>query len=191
MSGRGVGLDVVRTSVEALRGRIEVRSRKGRGTVFRLRLPLTLAIIDGMVIRSGRERFIVPTLSITRLVRPDAAGLETALGKGEMLTLQDEVIPLFRLRNLLNVGDAAADDGSVVIVVVEDAGRRAGLVADEVLGQQQVVIKSLGLNLEGVPGISGGVILADGQVGLILDVPALLSASRSAADAVGALPEAG
>jgi two-component system chemotaxis sensor kinase CheA len=191
LSGRGVGLDVVRTSVEALRGRIDVRSKPGRGTVIRLRLPLTLAIIDGMVIRSGRERFIVPTLSITRLVRPDAAGLETALGKGEMLTLQDEVIPLFRLRNLLNVGDAAADDGSVVIVVVEDAGRRAGLVADEVLGQQQVVIKSLGLNLEGVPGISGGVILADGQVGLILDVPALLSASRSAADAVGALPEAG
>jgi two-component system chemotaxis sensor kinase CheA len=183
LSGRGVGLDVVRTSVEALRGRIEVQSRPGRGTVFRLRLPLTLAIIDGMVIRAGAERFIVPTLSITRLVQPEAVEQGTALGKGEMLSLQDEVVPLFRLRNLLGIRadlDAAAPK---VVVVVEDAGRRAGLMADEVLGQQQIVIKSLGLNLEGVPGISGGVILPDGQVGLILDVPALLLASRSAADA--------
>ncbi|HLY11141.1 MAG TPA: chemotaxis protein CheA [Planctomycetota bacterium] len=182
-SGRGVGLDVVRTSVEALRGRIEVQSRRGQGTIFRLRLPLTLAIIDGMVIRAGHERFIVPTVSITRLVRPEAAERGTAMGKGELLSLQDEVIPLFRLKNLLVIAGESDDVGSEVVVVVEDAGKRAGLIADEVLGQQQIVIKSLGLNLEGVPGISGGVILPDGQVGLILDVAALLNSARTTVEA--------
>ncbi|HVR85253.1 MAG TPA: chemotaxis protein CheW, partial [Planctomycetota bacterium] len=175
LSGRGVGLDVVRTSVEALRGRIEVQSRRGQGTTFRLRLPLTLAIIDGMVIRAGHERYVVPTLSITRLVRPDPGQRSTFMGRDEMLSLQDELVPLFRLGHLLDVSDADEDSGSGVAVVVEDAGRRAALMADEVLGQQQIVIKNLGMNLEGVLGISGGVILPDGQVGLILDVNGLLS----------------
>jgi two-component system chemotaxis sensor kinase CheA len=182
LSGRGVGLDVVRTSVEALRGRIEVQSRRGRGTTFRLRLPLTLALIDGMVIRSGGERFVVPTLSITRLVRPGADQLATSLGRGEMLLLQDELVPLFRLGRLLDVTAAAEPTGSEVAVVVEDGGRRAALLADEVLGQQQIVIKGLGISLEGVAGISGGVILADGQVGLILDVPGLLARTTSLAE---------
>jgi two-component system chemotaxis sensor kinase CheA len=179
LSGRGVGLDVVRTSVEALRGRIEVHSRRGRGTLFRIRLPLTLAIIDGMVIRAGRERFIVPTLSITRLVRPEASQRSTSMERGELLTIQDDLIPQFRLRRLLDVNAAPGNPDSEVVVVVEESGRRVGLLADEVLGQQQIVIKSLGLNLEGVHGISGGVILPDGQVGLILDVAALLAQSTA------------
>jgi two-component system chemotaxis sensor kinase CheA len=179
LSGRGVGLDVVRTSVEALRGRIEVHSRRGRGTLFRIRLPLTLAIIDGMVIRAGRERFIVPTLSITRLVRPEASQRSTSMERGELLSIQDDLIPQFRLRRLLDVNAAPGNPDSEVVVVVEESGRRVGLLADEVLGQQQIVIKSLGLNLEGVHGISGGVILPDGQVGLILDVPALLAQSTA------------
>jgi two-component system chemotaxis sensor kinase CheA len=179
LSGRGVGLDVVRTSVEALRGRIEVHSRRGRGTLFRIRLPLTLAIIDGMVIRAGRERFIVPTLSITRLVRPEASQRSTSMERGELLSIQDDLIPQFRLRRLLDVNAAPGNPDSEVVVVVEESGRRVGLLADEVLGQQQIVIKSLGLNLEGVHGISGGVILPDGQVGLILDVAALLAQSTA------------
>lgn len=179
LSGRGVGLDVVRSSVEALRGRIEVRSRRGQGTTFRMKLPLTLAIIDGMVIRSGGERYIVPTLSITRLVRPEASQLSAAMDRGEMLLLQDELIPLFRLSRMLGVS-AAEGEGSGVAVVIEEAGVRAAVMADEVLGQQQIVIKNLGMDLERVRGISGAVILPDGQVGLILDVSGLLGRSSGA-----------
>jgi two-component system chemotaxis sensor kinase CheA len=174
LSGRGVGLDVVRSAVESLRGRVEIQSRRGRGTVLRLRLPLTLAIIDGMVIRAGRERYVVPTLSITRLIRPEASQLVRLLDRDEVLALPEESIPLFRLDRLLDVSDAVADAKNGVAVIVEEAGGRAALLADEVLGQQQIVIKSLGLDLEGVPGVSGGVILPDGQVGLILDVTGLL-----------------
>jgi len=134
------------------------------------------------VIRSGGERFVVPTLSITRLVRPEADLLATSMGRGEMLLLQDELVPLFRLGRLLDVSAPVGPTGSEVAVVVEDGGRRAALMADEVLGQQQIVIKSLGLSLEGGAGISGGVILADGQVGLILDVPGLLARTTSAAE---------
>jgi two-component system chemotaxis sensor kinase CheA len=180
LSGRGVGLDVVRTAVEALRGRVELQSRRGRGTVLRLRLPLTLAIIDGMVIRAGRERYVVPTLSITRLVRPEPGQIVRLLDRDEVLSLQDEPIPLFRLNRLLDVEGPAEERGGVAVVVEEAAGR-AALLADEVLGQQQIVIKSLGMNLEGVPGVSGGVILPDGQVGLILDVSGLLGRRGSAA----------
>jgi two-component system chemotaxis sensor kinase CheA len=188
LSGRGVGLDVVRTSVEALRGRIEVQSERGRGTLFRLRLPLTLAIIDGMVIRAGRERYVVPTLSITRLVRPESGQLAALMDRDEMLSLQDDLIPFFRLNRLLDVSDAVGDARSGVAVVVEEGGRRVALLADEVLGQQQIVIKSLGVDLEGVPGISGGVILPDGQVGLILDVGGLLSRSSASSVVPVSLP---
>lgn len=181
LSGRGVGLDVVRSGVEALRGRVEVQSVRGQGTRFRLRLPLTMAIIDGMVIRSGGERFIVPTLSITRLVKPDEGQRSTSLGRAEMLSLQDELVPLFRLSRLLDVTTPVAAAAGEIAVVVEEGGRRAALLADEVLGQQQIVIKSLGLDLEGVSGISGGVILPDGQVGLILDVGGLLAVTTATA----------
>jgi two-component system chemotaxis sensor kinase CheA len=180
LSGRGVGLDVVRAAVDALRGRVELESRRGRGTVIRLRLPLTLAIIDGMVIRAGRERYVVPTLSITRLIRPEPGQLVRLLGRDEVLALPDASIPLFRLNHLLDVAEGPADERGVVVVIVEDSGGRAALLADEVLGQQQIVIKSLGMNLEEVPGVSGGVILPDGQVGLILDVAGLLGRRSSA-----------
>lgn len=177
VSGRGVGLDVVRTSVESLRGRIDVQSRPGQGTVFRLRLPLTLAIIDGMVLRSGGERFVVPTNSITRLVRPTAELVSTVLGRGDLLSVQDDLLPLLRLGRVLAVPGEARWTGTEVAVLVEDGGRRAALLVDEVLGQQQIVIKNLGLDLEDIPGISGGVILPDGQVGLILDIRGVLSRS--------------
>jgi two-component system chemotaxis sensor kinase CheA len=178
LSGRGVGLDVVRTSVEALRGRVEVQTGRGKGTVIRLRLPLTLAIIDGMVIRAGQERYVVPTLSIKRLIRPEPGQLTSLLDREQLLSLPDELLPLFRLNQLLDVS-GEADAASGVAVIVEEGGRRAAILADDVLGQQQIVIKSLGVDLERVPGVSGGVILPDGQVGLILDVPGLLGRRSS------------
>jgi two-component system, chemotaxis family, sensor kinase CheA len=174
VSGRGVGLDVVKRNVEALRGRIEISSEAGKGSVFCLRLPLTLAIIDGMVVGIGAERFIIPTLSILRSFRPRAEDLFTVAGKGEVLSLQGSLIPLFRLGRIFRERAAEADATRAVAVIVEDEGRQVALLVDELQGQQQIVIKSLGDSLEDIPGVSGGAILSDGQVGLILDVSGLV-----------------
>ena len=170
VSGRGVGMDVVKKHIDSLRGQVEIQSERGKGSVFSIRLPLTLAIIDGMVVRVGRERYIIPTLSIIRSIRPEARQISTVLKRGEMITLHDKLIPLFRLDRLFNIADAEPDPGRGIVVVVESDGRQAGLLSDELMGQQQIVIKSLGESLQGVPGVSGGAIMPDGQVGLILDV---------------------
>jgi two-component system chemotaxis sensor kinase CheA len=170
VSGRGVGLDVVARNIESLRGHIQVRSEPGEGTLFSLRLPLTLAVIDGMVIKVGVERYIVPTLSIVRSMRPEPGQVVTVLGQGEMLSLPDGVLPLFRLSSLFGTPEAIEDPTMGLVVVVEAEGRRAGLLTDELLGQQQIVIKSLRETLESAPGTAGAAIMPDGHVGLILDV---------------------
>lgn len=174
VSGRGVGMDVVRKNIEKLRGQVEIRSEKGKGSVFTLRLPLTLAIIDGMVIIVGQERYIVPTLTVVRSVKPTREDVETVLGKGEMLKMQGELLPLFRLNRLfgVNKGDEKIED--CIVLVVEDDGKQIGLLVDELLGQQQIVIKSLGSTLKDIQGISGGAIMPDGRVGLIVDVGGLV-----------------
>jgi len=174
VSGRGVGMDVVKRNIEALRGQIEIQSEPGKGSVFSIRLPLTLAIIDGMVVRVGAERYIVPTLNIVRSVRPRPQDLSTVLHRGEMLSLQGELIPLFRLAELFEIEGAQQDPTEGLVVVVEDEGRQIGLLTDELVGQQQIVIKTLGEALQGVRGISGGAIMPDGRVGLILDVGGLI-----------------
>ena len=174
VSGRGVGLDVVKRNVETLRGQIDVQSQPGRGSVFSMRLPLTLAVIDGMGLRVGEERYILPTLSIVTSIRPQRSDLSTALQRGEMLLAQGKIIPLFRLDALLGIPGAVQDPTQGIVVVVEDDGRQAGLLVDQLLGQQQIVIKSLGDFLQGSPGLSGGAIMPDGTVGLILDVGGLV-----------------
>ena len=179
VSGRGVGLDVVKRNIEALRGKIELQSEPGEGSVFKIRVPLTLAIIDGMVILVGDERYIVPTISIVRSLRPRKEDLSTVFNKGEMLSVEGNLIPLFRLTDLFNVEKAQEDPTQALVVVVEDNGEHAGLVADELLGQQQIVIKSLGETMRGVQGISGGAIMGDGRVGLILDVGGLVKIANS------------
>lgn len=179
VSGRGVGLDVVKRNIEALRGKIEIQSELGEGCVFRIRVPLTLAIIDGMVIRAGAERYIIPTVSIVRSLQPKAEHLSTVLKRGEMLQLQGRLIPLFRLATLFSVDGAERDATQALVVVVEENGRQVGILADELLGQQQIVIKSLGEAMQGLPGISGGAIMADGRVGLILDVGGLVRIASS------------
>jgi two-component system, chemotaxis family, sensor kinase CheA len=183
VSGRGVGMDVVKRNIEALRGTVEIRSEKGQGSCFVIRLPLTLAIIQGMVVRSANERYIVPTLSILTTVRPDADHLSTVVGKGEILHLRGELVRLIRLQRIFGIpiepvsserSDADAASNEVVIVVEDAFGRKIGIVVDEILEQQQVVIKNIGGGMGQVPGITGGAVMSDGSVSLILDVGAVV-----------------
>jgi len=178
VSGRGVGLDVVRRGVEALRGRIEVTSEKGKGSTFSMRLPLTLAIIDAMVIRVGDQRYIIPTTNIKTSFRPEADMLSTVIGRGEMVMLHGDLMPMFRLHQVFGIGEAVEDPTQALLVVVEAGGRGCALLVDALLGQQQVVVKSVSDGLGKVNGISGGAIMGDGSVGLIIDVPTLVSMAR-------------
>lgn len=174
VSGRGVGMDVVKKNVEALRGQVDIMSEPGMGTLFTIRLPLTLAIIDGMVVRVSTERYIIPTLSVVQSIRPRPEEVSTVFQRGEMLKVQGDLIPLYRLDKLFVIEGAGRDATQSTVVVVEDDGRYTGLMVDELLGQQQIVIKPLGDVLQGTPGLSGGAIMPDGHVGLILDIGALV-----------------
>jgi two-component system, chemotaxis family, sensor kinase CheA len=174
VSGRGVGMDVVKKNIEALRGQVEIKSECGHGSIFKMSLPLTLAIIDGMVVRVGSETYVIPTVSIIRSIRPGKNDLATVLNQGEIITLQGSLIPLFRVASLYHIDDAKQDAKDAVVVIVEDEDRQAGLLVDELIGRQQVVIKSLGETMKDIPGISGGAIMPDGRVGLIIDVGGLV-----------------
>ena len=173
-------MDVVRRNIEALRGKIEIESALGRGTTFHLRLPLTLAIIDGMIVRVGSGRYVLPTLSIEHSFRPRAEDVHLIAGRGECVRARGEVLPVLRLRELFaqRDGHEALEDG--ILIVVEVDGRRSSLFVDEIVGQQQVVIKSLGMPRAQVAGLSGGAIMTDGRVALILDVGALVDAAPAA-----------
>ena len=179
VSGRGVGMDVVGRSIEKLRGSIEIETEPGRGTLFRISLPLTLAIIDGMVIMVGSEQYIVPTLSVVRLVRPRAAEVSTVRNRGEMLRFDEELIPLFRLGHLFRVPEARMEFDESVVVVVESDNRRIGLMCDDLDGQQQIVIKNLGQTVQGTTGLAGGAIMSDGNVAVILDIAGLVKVAHS------------
>lgn len=170
ISGRGVGMDVVKDGIDRFRGSLDIRSNKGLGTCFTISLPLTLAIIDGMLVRIGRERYVIPTISIQRSFRPDKKDCFTLKGKGEMIKERDEIIPLIRMKNICNVDNDAPTPWESLVVVVESKDEKRGLLVDELLGKDEYVIKSLGGTLANVTGFSGGAILADGKVGLILDM---------------------
>ncbi len=173
VSGRGVGMDVVKRNIEAIRGNVEIYSRPGRETIFKISLPLTLAIIDGMVVRVGKEKYVIPTISIVRSVQPDLNDVSSVLHKGEILSLQDKLIPLFRIANLFGI-EAEKDLSKAIVVIVENNENQAGLVVDELVGSQQIVIKTLGEMLGHIKGISGSAIMPNGRVGLILDVGGLV-----------------
>ena len=170
ISGRGVGMDVVKRNIEALRGRVVITSTPGQGTKFKLVLPLTLAIIDGMLVACGAERYIIPTLSIVESIQPDRKILVSLAQTNEMINLRGEILPLIRLDKLFHLAGAKSDPTEALVVVVEGYGRRIGLLVDEVVTQQQVVIKSLGEGLGSTRFLSGAAILSDGRVGLILNV---------------------
>jgi two-component system chemotaxis sensor kinase CheA len=174
VSGRGVGMDVVKRNITALRGQVDIRSVPGKGSVFSIRLPLTLAIIDGMVVQAGAERYILPIANVVRSVRPAEQDVQTVAQRGEMLLLQGRLIPLFRLAQILGIDDAKSNPCEAIVLIVEEGGQQVGLMADELLGQQQTVIKSLGDTMQGQGGISGAAIMPDGQVGLILDIAGLV-----------------
>jgi len=174
VSGRGVGMDVARKNIQKMRGRIEIQSTPGEGTTFSIRLPLTLAIIEGMVVRVGPQRYVIPLLTITRMLRPDEHQIPTVFNQAEMLKADEGLIPLYRVHRLFQIDEAEDDPTRAAVVVVEHEGKRAGLMIDELLGQQQIVIKSLGSSLKGAPGVAGGAIMPDGKVGLILDLDSLI-----------------
>jgi two-component system chemotaxis sensor kinase CheA len=178
ISGRGVGMDVVKRSVEALRGRIEIVSAPGKGVKFIVRIPLTLGITDGMLVQVGTERYIIPTVNIKLSFRPEEQSLSTVAGRGEMVMLRGDLMPLFRLHRLFDIAGAVEEPVKGLLVVVGDGMRRCALLVDELLGQQQVVAKTLGDGLGRIQGVSGGAILGDGRVGLILDPSEIVALAR-------------
>jgi len=175
ISGRGVGMDVVRRNIESLRGKLEIQSVAGKGTVFRMSLPLTMAIIDGMIVRVGTQRYVIPTLSIEQSFRPSADEIHTVAGKGEMVLVRDSLLPIFRLNKIFNLNEGTDNIEEGLLLVLESNDTRCCLLVDEIIGQQQVVIKRLGQGLSALRGASGGAILGDGRVALIIDVSGLLT----------------
>lgn len=173
ISGRGVGLDVVRKNIENLRGNVELFSEKGKGTLFRIKLPLTLAIIEGMQVSIGPETITVPLFSIIEAVRPESTVVKTIEGKGELIEFRGEYLPLIRLYEIFNFKTGVTDPANGLILVLDGHNRKIAMMVDDVLGQQQVVIKSLEKNYRQVPGISGATVLGDGKISLILDVYSL------------------
>ncbi len=170
VSGRGVGMDVVKRNVDAMRGRITISTTPGHGTTFKVLLPLTLAIIDGMLVACGNDRYIIPTLSIVESIQPTQSMLVTFANQHEMINVRGEILPLVRLSRLFSSENAKTDPTKALVVIIEGVGRRLGLLVDEVVTQQQVVIKSMGQGLGRTKYISGAAILADGRVGLIINV---------------------
>lgn len=179
ISGRGVGMDVVKRNIEDLRGRIDIASTPGEGTIFTITLPLTLAVIDGQVIRVGSEKFIIPINSIRRTFRPEESQISTVYGKGEVVKLRDELFPMVRLNQLFDIAADASEVTEGLFMIVEQDNQACCLFIDDLLDQQQVVIKSLGGILSNITGISGGAIMGDGNVRLILDIPGIIKLYRN------------
>jgi two-component system chemotaxis sensor kinase CheA len=174
VSGRGVGMDVVRRNINGLGGRIQVHSVQGQGTRFTLVIPLTLAVLDGMVVATGREKYILPLTSIVESFRPDQKHIRELAGGGQVASIRNEYVRLVYLCKIFNVPGAITEPWKGLVVLVETAGGgKIGIVVDELIGQQQVVIKSLQENFDPVPGISGATILGNGRVALILDIEQL------------------
>ena len=174
LSGRGVGMDVVKTNVEALRGTVAIDSTEGAGTTFQIKLPLTLAIIEGMLVRVGEHRYIIPLLSIVESLQPKAEEIKTVEKRGEVVLVRGEYVTLLRLYELFGVKPDITNPSEGLVVIVESAGIWIGLLIDELLGQQQIVIKNLVNQITRSRALSGAAILGDGKVALILDVHGLL-----------------
>jgi two-component system, chemotaxis family, sensor kinase CheA len=172
LSGRGVGMDVVRRNVESLQGSVSVSSQEGIGSTFTVRLPLTLAILDGLLIRLGDEVFVMPLLSVVESISVAREQVRQVLGVGDAILLRGETVPILWLEKALAMAPPELSH-SILMVIVEDEGRRIALPVDELLGQQQIVVKNLESNFKNIMGVAGATILGDGRVALILDIPAI------------------
>jgi len=173
VSGRGVGMDVVRKQIMKLRGRVEISSIEGRGVTFLIKLPLTLAIIEGLVVGVGAERYIVPLFTVKEMFRPAVESLSSLPDGSEMVLVRGKVLPIVRLHRRFDVTPKSENATEGILIVAEDERKRFCILVDTLIGKQEVVIKSLGEPFKNVTGITGGSILGDGRVGLILDVEAL------------------
>lgn len=179
VSGRGVGMDVVRQNIESLNGSIDAQSTEGEGTVFSIRLPLTLAILDGQMIRIGNQVYILPLVSIVESIQVKIENVTEVVGQGQIYRLREENLPVLRLSELFNVRAENIELNDSLMVVLENNNTKVGVIVDELLDQQQVVIKSLETNYNKVDGISGATILGDGTVALIVDINGLLKMGAS------------
>ncbi len=177
VSGRGVGMDVVKRNIEKLRGKIEIASEVGKGSTFKIKLPLTMAIIDGLVVRVGDDRFILPSTSVQMALRPAREHVSTVHGQGEVLDLRGRFVPIHRLHRRFNITGEASNPWDGIVVIVESSGKVSALLVDEMVSKQEVVIKNLGAFMQNLPGVSGGAILGDGNIALILDPGSLLHAA--------------
>lgn len=175
ISGRGVGMDVVRRNVEELQGSVQVRSSEGQGSTMTVRLPLTLAILDGLLVQVRSEVYVIPLLSVVESISLEPNEIRMLVSAGEVIMLRGEVIPVISLGTLLQGETSMESSQKRLLVIVEDQGRRLALIVDELLGQQQVVIKNLEANFRKVPGVAGATILGDGCVALILDICGIAS----------------
>jgi len=180
ISGRGVGMDVVRKHIQKLRGRVDILSKPGQGTTFVLKLPLTLAIIDGLVVAVGNSRYIVPVFAVREMLKPAEDAISTIHGREEMAMVRGTLLPLVRLHQRFHVTPRFEKPWESLLIVSESGSKQFCLMVDELIGKQEVVIKSLGEGLRNIAGVAGGAILGDGRVGLILDLEGLFGASHGA-----------
>jgi two-component system chemotaxis sensor kinase CheA len=184
VSGRGVGLDVVKKNIRSIGGKVEIHSEEGRGTTFTIQLPLTTAIIEGMTVRVGSEVYIIPFVSIVESIRPKETDLKTVMEKGEVVQVRGGFIMVLRLYQIFGVSAQFTDPSQAVLVILESQGERVAVLVDELLGKQQVVIKSMEKNFKKVEGIAAATILGDGKVAFILDVNGLLGLIRKESKAL-------
>ncbi|UYO75904.1 chemotaxis protein CheA [Halomonas qinghailakensis] len=183
VSGRGVGMDVVKRNIQGMGGRVEIQSKKGEGTNTRIVLPLTLAILDGMSIKVGGETFILPLSTVLESLQPAEGDMYAMAGDDVVLKVRDEYLPVIAIHEVFDVKNAITDPTKSIAVIVQGEGRRYAMLVDELVGQQQVVVKNLEDNYRKVPGVSAATILGDGSVALILDITGLHRLSRAKKEA--------
>src|SRR5580692_4403700 len=179
ISGRGVGMDVVKKQIQKMRGVIETHSTPGQGTTFRLKLPLTLAIIEGLVVGVGQDRYIVPIFTVKEMLRPSPGMVSTIENRREIALIRDRVLPVVRLHKKFSVKPDSEDPLESLLIIAESQEAEFCLMVDKLIGKQEVVIKSLGESLQNIKGVAGGAILGDGRVALILEMNALFNSGKA------------